>query len=74
MDFNLPEPSAISINIYNVTGQKVKSIREDILPAGNNTISWNGMDDNGKAVSSGMYLFKMQAGKYSSTKKMILMK
>ena len=74
MDFNLPEPSAISINIYNVTGQKVKSIREDILPAGNNTILWNGMDDNGKAVSSGMYLFKMQAGKYSSTKKMILMK
>jgi flagellar hook assembly protein FlgD len=44
------------------------------LPAGKHQVVWNGTDDNGSAVSSGLYFFRMKTGKYSSTRKMVLMK
>ena len=46
----------------------------DVRDAGDHTVVWNGTDNNGRAVSSGVYYYKMNAGKYSSTKKMIMMK
>jgi flagellar hook assembly protein FlgD len=48
----------------------IKGIQEP----GNHTIVWNGTDNNGRSVSSGVYYYKMNAGKYSSTRKMIMMK
>ncbi|MDP8268122.1 MAG: FlgD immunoglobulin-like domain containing protein [Candidatus Tenebribacter davisii] len=62
------------IIIYNLKGQKIKTLLNEILPAGDHTVNWNGTDDNGKNVSSGVYLYKMQAGNYIETKKMILIK
>jgi len=62
------------INIYNLKGQKVKKLVEKVLPAGQHSITWNGTDENGKPVSSGVYFYKMKADKYVSTKKMILLK
>ncbi|MBC8415148.1 MAG: hypothetical protein H8E11_01825, partial [Candidatus Cloacimonetes bacterium] len=46
----------------------------EILPAGNHTVVWNGEDENGKSVSSGVYFYKMKNGNYLSSKKMILLK
>jgi len=62
------------IIIYNLKGQKIKTLLNEILPAGIHSIIWNGTDNNGKNVSSGVYLYKMQAGNYSETKKMLLLK
>ncbi|NQV17324.1 MAG: T9SS type A sorting domain-containing protein [Armatimonadetes bacterium] len=62
------------INIYNINGQKVKQLVSEQLSAGQYSVVWNGKDDSGETVSSGVYFYKMDAGKYSSTKKMILMK
>jgi flagellar hook assembly protein FlgD len=52
----------------------VKKLVDEILPAGNHTILWNGKDENGKPVSSGVYFYKMKCSNYSFTKKMILLK
>lgn len=60
--------------IYNQKGQKVKQLISDQLSAGKHSVVWNGDDENNKPVSSGMYLYKLKNGTYSSTKKMILMK
>ncbi|NQV19735.1 MAG: carboxypeptidase regulatory-like domain-containing protein [Armatimonadetes bacterium] len=62
------------IEIYNLKGQKVKTLMEKILPAGNHSVVWNGKDENGKSVTSGVYFYKMRTGEYFSTKKMILLK
>ncbi|RLC45984.1 MAG: hypothetical protein DRI23_12890, partial [Candidatus Cloacimonadota bacterium] len=53
---------------------KVAVLRDIVLAAGNYTAEWNGKDGNGNPVSSGVYFYKMKAGSYQQTKKMILMK
>ncbi|MGC9361313.1 MAG: FlgD immunoglobulin-like domain containing protein, partial [Candidatus Syntrophosphaera sp.] len=72
--FSLKEAAPVNIGIYNVKGQLVKTLVNDEKASGNHSVVWNGRDDNGSSVSSGVYFYKMNAGKYSSTKKMILMK
>ncbi|MDY0151657.1 MAG: carboxypeptidase regulatory-like domain-containing protein [Candidatus Cloacimonas sp.] len=72
--YSVKDASPVSIQIYNVKGQLVKTLENSVKEAGNHTVVWNGKDSNGRAVSSGVYYYKMNAGKYSSTKKMIMMK
>ena len=64
----------VTINIYNVLGQKVKSLVNEHLPVDDHTVIWNGKDDNNQQVSSGVYFYKMINGEYNSTKKMMLIK
>ncbi len=72
--YSVKEASPISIEIYNAKGQLVKTLVNEHKASGNYSVVWNGRDNNNQAVSSGVYFYKMQAGKYSSSKKMILMK
>jgi len=74
ISFAVKDFTPVSIDIYNHKGQKVKSLLNDSKAAGTYNVTWNGTDDNNRSVASGLYYFKMNAGKYSSTKKMILMK
>ena len=60
--------------IYNIKGQKVKTLLNEKLDAGTYQVVWNGKDENGKPSSSGIYFYKMNSGKFTSTKKMILLK
>jgi len=72
--YSVKEASPVSIEIYNVKGQLVKTLVNDAKEAGNHSVTWKGTDNNGRSVSSGIYYYKMIAGQYSSTKKMIMMK
>ncbi|MDD2229209.1 MAG: C25 family cysteine peptidase [Candidatus Cloacimonetes bacterium] len=74
IQFSLKEQSPVNMEIYNISGQKVRSLVKGIMPSGTHNIHWNGQDNSGKAVSSGVYFIKMDSAKYTSTKKMILMK
>ncbi len=74
ISYSLKEDSQVSLIIYNIKGQKVKTLRNEELDAGYHSVSWNGDDDSGKAVSSGVYFYKLKTGNYQNTKKMILMK
>ena len=60
--------------IYNIKGQKIKTLVNEILSAGEHTVMWNGTDDRNKPVSSGVYFYRMKTDSYSSVRKMILMK
>jgi len=60
--------------IYNLKGQKVKTLINNKLDEGSHQVVWDGRDDNENALSSGVYFYKLQAGNYSETKKMILLK
>lgn len=62
------------LSIYNLKGQKVKQLLSDQLPAGQHSVVWNGTDESGTEVASGLYFYKMKAGKYTNIKKMLLLK
>jgi len=63
----------VEVEVYNILGQKVKTLVQGDKSTGLHSV-WNGKDDNSNPVSSGIYLYKIKSGKYSKTKKMILMK
>ncbi|MFQ6032178.1 MAG: FlgD immunoglobulin-like domain containing protein, partial [Candidatus Zixiibacteriota bacterium] len=73
LSFTLPHASFYSMKIYNVAGQLVRSY-EGMGTAGTNVITWDGKDNAGNDVSSGVYFFKVAAGPYTATNKMVLMK
>ncbi len=62
------------LDIYNLKGQKVKTLVQSILQTGNHEIIWNGTDDDQKSVSSGIYFYKLKTKDYEKINKMILLK
>lgn len=64
----------VLINIYNVLGQKIKTLVDEYQNAGYKSIIWDGTNDNGKAVSSGIYFYKIIAGDFIDKKKMAIIK
>ena len=62
-----------TLKIYNSKGQLVRTLLEGSPKAGMHSIHWNGRDDNGSQVGSGIYLYRLQTGDFSSTRKMLLM-
>lgn len=74
ISFTLKNPGHVTLDIFNLKGQKVKTLINEYKVSGRHDIVWNGTDQNNSNVASGIYFYKMRNGKYSSTKKMILMK
>ena len=74
INYTLKEDSKVSLNIYNIKGQKVKELVSEQLSAGKHSVVWDGTDDNSKSVSSGIYFYKMITDNYEKTKRMILIK
>ncbi|MCK9557547.1 MAG: T9SS type A sorting domain-containing protein [Candidatus Cloacimonetes bacterium] len=75
ISYSLPSPAAVSLYIYNLKGQKVKTLLSNVnSPAGTHVEIWNGTDDSGKLVSSGMYFCRLEADGYKAVRKMILAK
>ena len=74
ISYSLPRRSEISIDIFNILGQKIITLVSDTKPAGDYQINWSGDDSNGLKVSTGIYFYRFQAGDYIETKKMILLK
>ncbi len=72
--FSIKEAGYTTLEVYNMKGQLMKTLVNEVKENGNYTVTWNGKDNSGKNVSSGVYFYKMETGKYVSTKKMILMK
>jgi hypothetical protein len=72
--FDLPRQSQVTISVYNLLGQRVKTLVEDNLPAGHHTVSWDGTDYLKNPVSSGIYFYRFQAGDYIESRKLLLLK
>jgi len=74
ISFALPEAQMTTLEIFNVSGQKVGTLIDSYLDAGKYDITWDGIGDDGKAVSSGIYLYKLHTDSHSMTRKMTLLK
>ncbi len=74
LSFSLIETSPVELVIFNARGQRVRSLVNRTLSSGMHSVVWDGRDEQGRSASSGIYFYRMHAGKYSSTRKMIMMK
>lgn len=74
ISYGLAKSENVSIQVYNIKGQPVRTLVSGAQSGGTYRLQWNGTNDNGRALSSGVYYIKMTAGKYTTTQKAILMK
>ncbi len=72
--FDLAKTAEVEIEIYNLKGQKVRSLINEVKTAGKHQIVWNGTNDRGNIMSSGMYFVRMKSGKDIVSRKIILQK
>ena len=72
--YDLPESATVHLVIYDVLGKQIKTLVNQPHDAGVKTAVWDGTDDLGRPVSAGVYLYQIQAGGFSKTKKMVLLK
>jgi flagellar hook assembly protein FlgD len=64
----------VTVSVYNILGQKVATVVNEVKPAGNHTVYWDGMSQSGTPVASGVYFYRIKAGDFVETKKMVLLK
>jgi hypothetical protein len=74
IEFDLKNPELTSLSIYNVAGQLVRTLKREVLPPGTHRVRWDGRDDNGRYSSAGVYFYRIEAGDFTRTGRMVLIK
>jgi hypothetical protein len=72
--FSLPTDQRVTLQVFDVTGALVKTVVDDLIRSGNMEATWDGTNSSGAKVASGMYLYRLRAGNFVMTKKMVMMK
>ena len=73
-EFAMPQTERVRLAIYDLSGRLVRVLVDEQRPAGTYDVQWNGMDDRGQRAASGVYLCRMEAGSFVSTKRMTMLK
>ncbi|MBD3234420.1 MAG: M6 family metalloprotease domain-containing protein [candidate division Zixibacteria bacterium] len=74
IEFHIPSPGFSELTIFNIAGQEIKTLLLDYLPSGEHNIEWNGRDNMGNRTASGIYFYRLTAGKSVSSRQMIMLK
>jgi enediyne biosynthesis protein E4 len=74
IDFTLPARQSVELAVYDLLGQRVASLVDEERPAGTYSIAWSGRDDNRRELASGLYLYRLQSGSRTTTKKLMLLR
>ena len=74
ISYRLADQRDVTLTVFNILGQVVKSLVHDVQPSGSYTVRWDGTNDRGTPVSSGMYIYRLRAGSFVQSKKMMLLK
>lgn len=72
--FQLPAPGQTKLVVYNLLGQKIRTLVREMKQAGNYSVRWDGRDENGSFVASGVYVYIFQTSKFMDVKKMVLLR
>jgi len=68
------DPTAVTITIYDVRGERVREIVMPIGSAGKQVVEWRGLDDNGEELASGVYFVRLRASTFSQVRKIVLVR
>ncbi len=71
--YSLPEQALVKLTVFDIRGQEIASLQNSVKPAGNYEVQWDGLDQSGNQVSTGVYLARLQAGGSNRTIKMVLL-
>ncbi|MFQ5499166.1 MAG: PKD domain-containing protein [Candidatus Zixiibacteriota bacterium] len=74
ISFTLPTTGHVELSVYNVLGQKIRTLAAGEMTVGEHQVTWDATDDGGNEVSTGMYFYRLETGDFSETRKMVLMK
>ena len=74
IDYSLPTASIVELAVFNQLGQRVAALADGLQTAGDHRVYWNGRDDDGNPVASGVYLYRLTAGDFTQSRKMLLLK
>ena len=74
ISYGLPETGSAKLTIYDIRGQEITTLQNATKPPGNYQVQWNGIDQSGHPVSTGVYFARLQAGEYSQTIKMLYLR
>jgi hypothetical protein len=72
--YQLPLDTQVSLEIYDVLGQKVRTLVSELKPAGHYLVSWDSRDDRNRHVAAGVYFYRLSAGDFSQVRKLLLLK
>lgn len=70
--FSLEKAAPVSLNVYNIRGQKIRNLKDEKLTSGDYNIAWDGKDSNGRLCSSGVYFYRLEAGNTKSSLKQVI--
>ena len=71
--FSVNTKDKVRLDIFNLKGQKIRTLLNDSIGKGNHSVEWNGTDDSNQKVSSGIYIYKMSSGNLTLSRKMLMM-
>ena len=74
IEFALPKTAYTELSVFNLRGELVAKLVGRVLPAGEHRVIWNGLNQAGEPVPSGIYLYRLKAGKFAQTRRMVLLK
>ncbi|KAA3601585.1 MAG: T9SS C-terminal target domain-containing protein [Calditrichaeota bacterium] len=74
INFQIAKEGKVTLRIFNLNGELINELVNDNLNEGSHSVNWNGTNSEGKSVSSGTYFYKLEAGTFTQTNKMILLK
>ncbi|MBI9037447.1 MAG: T9SS type A sorting domain-containing protein [Bacteroidales bacterium] len=74
IEYFIPERSQVTIRIYNISGQIVSTLINEVQNAGINSINWNATDENGNKVNQGLYIYRIESNGETQSKSMLLMR
>jgi hypothetical protein len=72
IEYELAERSEVRLEIYNILGQKVRTLVNAAQTAGRYSVEWDGRDQNGKPVASAVYVYRLEAGEFVAVRKLVL--
>jgi hypothetical protein len=72
--FDVPQESHIRMDVYNILGQRVRTLMNGTMQPGYHAVRWDGTNDTGKPLASGMYIYRIHSTEFTSVKKLVLMK
>jgi hypothetical protein len=72
--FNLSQTQSVTLAIFNILGEKVKTLIDSRLPAGEHAVKWDGTDSEGHLMPTGIYFYRLKADESTETRKMIFVK
>ena len=74
ISYQLPSATHVTLSVYDINGREIASLVNNMQNAGTHNVTWNGLDDSGSQVSTGVYLYRLDAADFSKTIKMLFLK